>query len=192
MSPALCRFSIFGTKNFKNIDVLPKILICMIGVDLREQLKQMFHEVHLKHRSEDEQRDFLENSLTFEDFLISEVLEKFFTNQVASYIAKHPSISPPQCTFWLDDENRRRQAAHAYAVEQTVAFVDALSLQKPGILSDPAEFSARLELVGSVNDLCRQILRNHAESKRIELELTQNARTSVTFDNVAAEASACD
>ena len=156
----------------------------MIGMDLREQLRQMFDEVHLEHRSE--------NSLTFENFLISDVLEKFFTNQVASYIAKHPSISPPQCTFWLDDENRRRQAAHVYAVKRTVAFVDALSLQKPGIPSDPAELSARLELIGSVNDLCRQILRIHADSKRIELELAQKARTFVTFDNVAAEASACD
>jgi len=164
----------------------------MIGVDLYEQINQMFHEVHLNHRTEDEQRYFLENSLTSRNFIISKVLEIFFANQVASYIAKHPSISPPQCTFWLDDENRRRQAAHAYAVGQTVAFVDALSLQKPGIPSGPAELSARLELVGSVNDLCRQILRIHAESKRIELELAQNARTSVTFDNVAAEASACD
>jgi len=145
----------------------------------------MFYEVYLKHLTE--------NSLTFENFIISEVLEKFFMNQVESYIAKHPSISPPQCTFWLYDENRRLQAAHDDAVKQTVAFVDKkLSLQKPGIPSDPAELSARLELIGSVNDLCRQILRIHADSKRIELELAQKARTFVTFDNVAAEASACD
>ena len=185
MSLALCRSLILGTENLRKIcSKRAKILICMIGVDLCEQLRQMFNEVHLEHLKE--------NSPTFEDFIISKVLEKFFMNQFETYIAKHPSISPPQCTFWLVDENRRRQAAHDDAVERTVAFVDALSLQKPGIPSDPAELSARLELIGSVNDLCRQILRIHADSKRIELELAQKARTFVTFDNVAAEASACD
>lgn len=93
MSFALFLIPILGNKIFGNSKILAKNLNCMIGVDLCEQMKQMFHEVYLKHRTKEEQKDFLENSLTFEDFLISEVLEKFFTNQVASYIAKHPSIS---------------------------------------------------------------------------------------------------
>jgi hypothetical protein len=178
----------------KNHANLAKILNFMIPADLKNQMRQIW-------------QDNLKGFRPFEDFLILSLLEKFLANRAAAYVAHHPNPCPPQCTFWQHHEDRIQQAAHDHAVNETLAFLDLLCEQKPGLPSDQQVFTQRLDLVGSVNDLCRQILQKHVESARLDLnssdsglcvqvpkidcesvgnQISQDSRSLLSFDNVAA------
>jgi hypothetical protein len=149
-----------GEKIRENHDNLVRILVCMIPEDLQKELHQIWQEI-------------FKGFGTFEDFLVLSLLEQFLANKAAAYVALHPNRYPPQCTFWQHHEDRICQAAHENAVKETLCFIKSLSSQTPGLPSDSEKLSQRPELVSSVNVLGRQILWNHAESKRIELELAQ-------------------
>jgi len=165
-------------RNFLEKDSnLANILDCMIPTDLKEKLRHIWQDIY-------------KGFGTFEDFLVSSLLDKFLADQTAAYVAIHPNPCPEQCTFWEQHYDRIQQAAHTHAVKETITFLESLCDQTPGLPSDQKVLTQRLELVGLVNDLCRQILHIHDESKRSDLELAQNAKEFVTFDNAAAEASA--
>lgn len=204
-SLSFSRLSLISSQLSEN---LQRVLPSMISIDLIEQLERLFHQKYFRGRTAHEIK-ILMTFLNFDNFVISLLLDQFSANKEQAYRAleKNMNPCPPQCTFWKHYEVRIQQAAHAHAVKETLAFLDSLCEQKPGLPSDQQVFTQRIELVGSVNDLCRQILQKHVESARLDLnssdsglcvkfpkiddesvgiQISQNTRSFVSFDNVAA------
>jgi hypothetical protein len=205
LSLSFSRLSLISPELSKN---LQRVLPSMISIDLIEQLERLFHQKYFHGRTAHEIKNLM-TFLNFEKFVISLLLDQFSANKEQAYRALEKNMNqfPRGCTFWQHYEDRIKQAAHAHAVKETLAFLESLCEQKPGLPSDQQVFTQRLELVGSVNDLCRQILQNDLESAILDLDssdsglcvqvpkidcesvgsqISQNTRSFVSFDNLAA------